>query len=95
MVGLHAQRVNDLTVARLEASSGERSRPDCRKPVRRFFVFTRVIGTQKRDRHCSGAGQCGGWSEPLVLADANLTKARQVFVNATRQELGIESDASS
>jgi hypothetical protein len=39
--------------------------------------------------------ECGGWSEPLVLADANLTKARQVFVNATRQELGIESDASS
>jgi hypothetical protein len=35
--------------------------------------------------------ECGGWSEPLVLADANLTKARQLFVNATRQELGIDS----
>jgi hypothetical protein len=35
--------------------------------------------------------ECGGWSEPLVLADANVTKARQLFVNATRQELGIDS----
>lgn len=35
--------------------------------------------------------ECGGWSEPLVLADASLTKARQLFVNATRQELGIDS----
>jgi len=24
---------------------------------RRFLRFTRVIGTQKRDRHCSGAGR--------------------------------------
>jgi hypothetical protein len=35
--------------------------------------------------------ECGGWSQPLVLADANVTKARQLFVNATRQELGIDS----
>jgi hypothetical protein len=33
--------------------------------------------------------ECGGWSEPLVQADAALTKARELFVNATREELGV------
>jgi hypothetical protein len=33
--------------------------------------------------------ECGGWSEPLVQADAAITKARRLFVNATREELGV------
>lgn len=33
--------------------------------------------------------ECGGWSEPLVQADTALTKARQRFVNAVREELGV------
>jgi hypothetical protein len=33
--------------------------------------------------------ECGGWSEPLVQADAAITEARELFVNAIREELGV------
>jgi hypothetical protein len=35
----------------------ERSHPNCRKPVAPLSSFHRIIETQKRDRHCSGAGR--------------------------------------
>ena len=42
-----------------------------------------------RTAHDFPPRECGGWSAPLVEADTALTKARQLFVNAVREELGV------
>ena len=56
-----APRLNSVTVRTVGSEPRRGSLSDriliAVKPVRRSFRFNRVIGTQKRGRHCSGAGR--------------------------------------